>query len=159
MIYKSWAIKTVAHPKHIEPLTLSFCHFRCEIQLKMLSTKSVDKLVINSSQCRITFCKLWGLVKLTKNWPDLIQSNIQSPETVAEAVDRLMIVLDDGHKTVIAAMQEDDLVDLHFGLGLAIRNAFGLHEPNSKLLASCGVVHPDDAAGTIIQVLWRTLQP
>lgn len=90
---------------------------------------------------------------MTKNWPDLIQHDIRQPETVAEAVDRLMIVLDGEHKATIAAMQEDDLVDLHFGLGLAIRNAFGLHEPGSKLLVSCEVAHPDDAAGAIIQVL------
>jgi hypothetical protein len=92
---------------------------------------------------------------LIKNWPDFIRP----PETVDEAVDRLMAVLEDEHKAVIASLREEDLIDLHFDLGLAIRNAFGLHEPGSKLLASCGVAQPDDAADTIIQVLWRTLQP
>lgn len=94
---------------------------------------------------------------MTKSWPELIQSNIRPPETVVEAIDRLMIILDDEHKETIAAMHEDDLVDLHFGLGLAIRNAFKLHESDSKLLADCGVAHPDDAAGTIIGELWRAL--
>lgn len=65
-----------------------------------------------------------------------------------------MTVLDGEHKVVIASMREDELIDLHFGLGLSIRNAFGLHESDSKLLADCGVEHPDDAAGTIIKVLW-----
>jgi hypothetical protein len=92
---------------------------------------------------------------LTKNWPDFIRP----PETVDEAVDRLMVILEDEHKAVIASLREEDLIDLHFDLGLAIRNAFGLHEPGNKLLASCGIAHPDDAAGTIIKVLWRTLQP
>ncbi|WAK04588.1 DUF6794 domain-containing protein [Methylobacter sp. YRD-M1] len=92
---------------------------------------------------------------MTKNWPDFIRP----PETVDEAVDRLIVILEDEHKAVIASLREEDLIDLHFDLGLAIRNAFGLHEPDSKLLASCGIAHPDDAAGTIIQVLWRTLQP
>jgi hypothetical protein len=64
-----------------------------------------------------------------------------------------MVVLEDEHKAVIASLREEDLIDLHFDLGLAIRNAFGLHEPGSKLLASCGVAHPDDAAGTILQAL------
>lgn len=80
---------------------------------------------------------------MTKNWPDLIQQNIQPPETVDEAIARLMVVLEDDHKTAIASMQEDDLIGLHLGLGSAIRNAFELHEPDSKLLASCGVEHPD----------------
>jgi hypothetical protein len=44
-------------------------------------------------------------------------------------------------------MQEEDLIDLHFSLGMAIWNVFGLHEPGRKLLASCGVEHPDDASG------------
>lgn len=70
-----------------------------------------------------------------------------------------MVILEDEHKAVIASLREEDLIDLHFDLGLAIRNAFGLHEPGNKLLASCGIAHPDDAAGTIIKVLWRTLQP
>jgi hypothetical protein len=80
------------------------------------------------------------------------------PETVDEAVERLMSVLEDEHKAVLAFMQEEDLIDFHFSLGLAIRNAFGLHVPWSKLLASCGVVHPDDASGVIIQALWRQLR-
>ncbi|WP_370869898.1 DUF6794 domain-containing protein [Methylobacter sp.] len=52
----------------------------------------------------------------------------------------------------------------HFGLGMAIRNAFGLHEQGSKLLASCNnnelynSVHPDDASGMVILALWQSLQ-
>lgn len=78
--------------------------------------------------------------------------------TVGEDVDRLMAILSGEEKLMIALMPEDDLIDLHFGLGLAIRNAFGLHEPGSKLLASCGTSHPNDASGVIISALWRALQ-
>jgi uncharacterized protein DUF6794 len=99
---------------------------------------------------------------LSKNWPASFELNLQPPETVAEAVDRLMLILDDEQKRVLAAIAEDELIDLHFSLGLAIRNAFGLHEPGSKLLADCGVLHPDDGAGIIVRELWsklwRTLQ-
>ncbi|MDD5319506.1 MAG: hypothetical protein PHD43_02605 [Methylococcales bacterium] len=95
---------------------------------------------------------------MTKNWPTFLQNPFRLPETVAEAVERLMAVLEDEHKAVLAIMQEEDLIDFHFSLGMAIRNAFGLHVPWSKLLASCGAVHPDDASGVIIQALWRALQ-
>ncbi|MBE0435806.1 MAG: hypothetical protein IBX56_08390, partial [Methylomicrobium sp.] len=61
-------------------------------------------------------------------------------------------------KFEIAVMPEKDLFNLHFGLGLAIRNAFRLHESGSKLLSSCGTSHPDDASGVIILNLWRKLQ-
>ena len=66
---------------------------------------------------------------MTKNWPAFFQQNIQSPRTVVKAVDRLMMILDDKHKITIAIMPEEDLIDLHVDLGMAIRNAFGLYEP------------------------------
>ena len=89
---------------------------------------------------------------MTKNWSDIFQQNFQQPETVAEAIERLMTVLEDEYIVVLATMQEKDLIDLHFSLGMAIRNAFGLHEPGSQLLASCVVKHPDDASGVIINL-------
>jgi aspartyl protease family protein len=60
-----------------------------------------------------------------------------------------MEILSGEEKLMIALMPEDELIDLHFGLGLAVRNAFGLHKPESKLLSSCGTSHPDDASGVI----------
>ena len=86
------------------------------------------------------------------------QEIIKTPETVNDAVDLLMRILTDEQKNEIAALQEDNLIDLHFGLGLAIRNAFGLHDLNSKLLAGCGTKHSDDAAGVIIDFLWEKVK-
>lgn len=94
---------------------------------------------------------------MAKNWSDL-KLELSSPShTVDEAVKRLLLVLSDADKLAIAAMAEDDLYDLHFTLGLTIRNAW-LHKPESQLLASCGTSHPDDASSTIIGALWRALQ-
>ena len=95
---------------------------------------------------------------MTKNWPTFLQDNSRLPETIDEAVERLMMILEGEHKVSLAVMREEDLFNLHFSLGLAIRNAFGLHVPWSKLLASCDVAHPDDASGVIIQTLWRRLR-
>ena len=83
---------------------------------------------------------------------------VGQPETVADAVKLLLSVLNNEQKSNIAAMKEDDLIDLHFSLGLAIRNAFRLHDLGSKLIADCGVVHPDDASGVIIKILWKKLK-
>jgi hypothetical protein len=69
-----------------------------------------------------------------------------------------MFILEDEHKAALAIMQEEDLSDLHFCLGMVIRNTFGLYVPWSKLLASCGVVHPDDASEKIINKLLIRLQ-
>ena len=95
---------------------------------------------------------------MAKNWPTFLQDNSRLPETIDEAVERLMMILEGEHKAALAIMQEKDLIDLRFSLGMEIRNAFGLHVPWSKLLSSCGVVHPDDASGVIIQALWRRLR-
>jgi len=80
----------------------------------------------------------------------------------------LTVPLEGEQKVVLAVMQEKDLINLRFSLGKGIRNAFRLHEPGSKLLASCknaiypkasyNVIHPDDASGVIIRELWRVLQ-
>jgi len=86
------------------------------------------------------------------------QEIIKTPETVNDAVDLLMRILTDEQKNEISALQEDDLIDLHFGLGMEIRNAFGLHDPNSKLLADCGTKHPDDGAGVIIYYFWNKVK-
>ena len=95
---------------------------------------------------------------MTTNWPTFLLDNSRLPETAVEAVDKLMMVLDDEQKGLIATMEEDDLIDLYFSLGMAIRNAFWLHKPQSKLLASCDVVHPDDASGVLIKKLWMKIK-
>ena len=118
----------------------------------------MDNPVTNLSYYTPTNDELWSEVKLTTNWPTFLQDNSRLPETVDEAIDRLMTVLESEHKVAIATMQEDDLIDLHFSLGMAIRNAFGLHKPQSKLLTSCGVMHPDDASGVLIKKLWMKIK-
>ncbi|MCD2453360.1 hypothetical protein GO003_023550 [Methylicorpusculum oleiharenae] len=105
---------------------------------------------------------------MSKNWSTFLQDNSRYPETVAEAVDRLMEFLSGEEKLAIAGTPEEDLNDLHFTLGMTIRNAFGLHDEGSKLLDSCNQtlhpgaiycsVHPDDASEVIIGELWRRLQ-
>ena len=124
-----------------------------------LSPKAVDKPVTNLSHCPASDYNCWSDVKLTTNWPTFLQDNFKLPETVDEAVDRLMMVLDDEQKIALATLQEDDLINLHFSLGMAIRNAFGLHHVDSKLLASCNTaIHPDDVSGVIIKALWEQLK-
>ncbi len=92
------------------------------------------------------------------DWSNQLDSITKTPKTVDEAVDRLMIVLDDEHKQAIATMQENDLINLHFILGIEIRNAFGLHDQDSPLLKSLDhVAHPDDVSMVIINALWKKL--
>ena len=127
----------------------------------------MDNPVFNESHSTVTFCLFWSLVKLTKNYTNFFQQNCRTPETLAEAIDQLQMILDTEQKASLVAMCEENLVNLHFSLGMVIRNAFRLHDPGSKLLASCNkalypnalynVIHPDDASGMIINKLWAKL--
>jgi len=49
---------------------------------------------------------------LTKNWSAFFKKNFLPPESVMEAVHRLMMILDGEQKTSLTMMQEKDLIDL-----------------------------------------------
>ncbi|POZ50693.1 DUF6794 domain-containing protein [Methylovulum psychrotolerans] len=82
---------------------------------------------------------------------------LKRPEAVDEAARLLLDVLDPQVQNEVASVSEDGLTDFHLGLGMAVRNAFGLHEPDSLLLAATGTPHPDDASGIILLALWQRL--
>jgi hypothetical protein len=80
------------------------------------------------------------------------------PTTVEAAVRVLQRLIPEEEQAAIAALPEASLSTLHLGLGLWIRNAFGLWKEGSRLLAATGEKEPDDAALAIIQALWRSLR-
>lgn len=80
------------------------------------------------------------------------------PRTFQEAVDLVNRTLSPAEKHDFAARSEDDLMDLHFGLGLRIREDFGLWRENRALLLSCGTRDPDEASMAIIRALWAKLR-
>jgi hypothetical protein len=91
------------------------------------------------------------------------RTNNNIPKTVDEAVQKLMSDLSLKDKNTIANMDEADLINLHFFLGLSIRNKF-LYPRNEQLLESCRFVskdkylHWDQAASVIIRELWKRLR-
>jgi hypothetical protein len=124
----------------------------------MLSTKPVDNPAFNLPYSDLIRCSHWSFVKLTKDWSDIFLKNTMLPETVGEAVEWLITVLEDRHKMFLTLMREDELIELHFGLGLSIRNSFGLHNADCKLFRDCGVDNSDDASDVIIKALWNKLK-
>ena len=66
-------------------------------------------------------------------------------------------VLPEDEQAKIAAMPEDELIMLHFGLGQWIRNHLGLWHGNAVLLRATGESNPDDASGVIIHAFWKQL--
>ena len=89
------------------------------------------------------------------------------PQTVEEAVERLIATLSVEEKCNLRDSSDDDLVCFHFGLGLFIRNAFGLNSGNNALLAACArtdgnnlpyLPDPDSATMVIMEALVRRLR-
>lgn len=83
------------------------------------------------------------------------------PTIVEEAVALLMGRLSDEEKAFVRSLPEGELASrLHFTLGMAIRNDFGLWGGNKALLRSCGseTMSADDASSVIIKALWRRLK-
>jgi hypothetical protein len=54
---------------------------------------------------------------------------------------------------------EHAVASLHLGYGTSIRNRFKLWGGgNPALMASCGVTHPDDCSGIILDHLWQSVR-
>jgi hypothetical protein len=87
-----------------------------------------------------------------------------SPQSVAEAVTRLISKLPLKDKTTVANMSQTELPNLHSTLGLYIISNFGVLSGNRKLIKSCRLTskdvfqHDEDAVGVIINALWEELQ-
>lgn len=82
------------------------------------------------------------------------------PKTLEEAVSTLRQIIDAENLEKIRNMKENELGNMHFGLGRYIRNVFGLWDVNEPLRLSCGDahMHPDHASGIVIHALWKSLQ-
>ncbi len=89
--------------------------------------------------------------------------NTKRPETVDEAIDRLMSEMSLKDLNTLAKMPEDDLINLHFSVGMWIRNNF-VYPRNDKLLESCREVSRDKYLHyaqmhmVIVRELWKRLQ-
>jgi len=85
------------------------------------------------------------------------------PETVEEAVDRLMSELKLKDLTKLAKLPADELVNLHPTVGMWIRSNF-IYPRNDKLLESCRAVGKDPTLHfaqmhmLILKQLWKRLQ-
>ena len=77
------------------------------------------------------------------------------PKTVSEAAVRILAGFTPSERAALASMTDDELLGQHFGMGMQIRNVFGLHGGNAALLDDCrcnfGAWLADDASQTILR--------
>jgi hypothetical protein len=83
------------------------------------------------------------------------------PKTLDEAIVQLEKIHHDTTKQKIIAMTEKEFLgNSHFGLGLWMRNNWGLWKGKelAKHFKSIGVFHPDDMSGIILTSYYRQLK-
>ena len=88
------------------------------------------------------------------------ESNGHWPTTVAGAVRVLLSFLTKRDKLALQRLKEKDLAVVHIGVGMFIREEFGLWEGNRALLKACGStsMHPEDASMVIMKALWKRVR-
>lgn len=82
-------------------------------------------------------------------------------KTVDEVVDILITRLSPEDLNYLKNSTQADRYWLHFGLGMGIRNSFGLWKGNEALLKdACGgqICHPDEASSVIIERLLKKVK-
>jgi hypothetical protein len=94
--------------------------------------------------------------------PDWVLTSDEWPETCDAAARDILAFLSPVAREKLRSLPRHELVRLHFGLGLTIRNRQGLWRKNRALLQSCtGSAHggdPDEASMAIIRRAWQLLQ-
>ena len=80
------------------------------------------------------------------------------PKSLQEAVDHILLGMDQKDREEIANSEKDKLIFFHHGWGTRIRNELGLWQGNKDLLRELGVTHPDAASMKIIEAVWERLQ-
>ncbi len=81
------------------------------------------------------------------------------PTDLYDALDHLEYLLPNEALTWIrdSTDSEDDMIRLHFGLGMWLRNNWGLWSGSrmSEYFNDIGIYHPDDMSGIILDSFWR----
>ena len=86
------------------------------------------------------------------------------PETVDEAVERLISELPLKDKVYIANLAHEDLYLLHISLRSYVGQEFGLWTGNKALIGSCRMasgsneLNPEQCSEVILDALWRKLR-
>ncbi len=92
------------------------------------------------------------------------------PQTINDAAERIIAIMNDKEKTKVRAVPEGKLQKLRFILGMPIRNELGLFEGNDALLKACAISKygdfealfffndVDSAYDVIVEAIWRKLE-
>jgi predicted deacetylase len=92
------------------------------------------------------------------------------PKTIKNATERFIAQMSDEDKQRLRGARKEELAKFNFGMGVFIRNKFGLSDGNDQLMKACALTQqgdtynifysndPDSAAGIIIEAVWNELK-
>jgi hypothetical protein len=84
---------------------------------------------------------------------------VAGPTDLNECLNELKNFLSREDIEAVKAMDENDTYMLHFGLGMHLRNKWGLWSGSNlqKYFNSIGISHPDDMTAIVFKSFWRAL--
>ena len=95
---------------------------------------------------------------------------LHGPKNIKNATERIIAQMSEEDKQTFRGTKKDELAKFNFGLGVYIRNKFGLFDGNDALMKACALTqhgetynifygdNPDGAAGVIIEAVWNELK-
>ena len=81
------------------------------------------------------------------------------PKDLDDALRQLEVLLGDQGRSKVLSANESDMIQYHMGLGLWMRNNWGLWADSrlAQYFNQIGIRHPDDMTGIIFDSYWRKL--
>src|SRR4051812_5357749 len=89
-----------------------------------------------------------------------VRAGTDVPKNLDDAHQQLLKIFSPKDIEHIKAMKkEDDMIEYHFGLGMGLRNDWGLWRGSrlSQWFNERGIFHPDDMTGIIFDTFWDKL--
>jgi hypothetical protein len=142
------------------------------ILLAVMLLGTIGVLVFWSLNGRVRRCPTCGRRVPTRGRPEYASDECEQcqaeaeraraalPTTIDAAVDTIFgwkWVQDPAQVDYVRSLQEDELCELHFSLGMAIRNSLGLTTDNRTLLDACDKSDPDDASMVLLRAVHARL--
>lgn len=87
----------------------------------------------------------------------LLARSLRDPDTIDEAADKLLWEMPDEILAQLREMSEDRLGKAHFGLGMYVRNAYGLFRRTCPLTQGYGS-DPETVSAEILRTAWQRLR-
>jgi hypothetical protein len=100
-----------------------------------------------------------GFVLMTRGDFARLENSANTPGNLEESLAELDRILPPSRKLMIRMSNDSDMVGYHRGLGMTLRNQWGLWKGSklSKFFNDRGIHHPDYMSGIILKSYWRHL--